>query len=102
HDRSRPRGKRHEGDMCGKLFGTPFALKEHKRTHFGEKGFACVNFSLIRLRIHAISHSDVKPFVRPQCGKCFKRAGHLKKHARTHTGEKPFECPQCGKCFKAG
>lgn len=36
-----------------------------------------------------------------ECGRTFKRTGHLNQHLRVHTGERPFRCdyPNCGREF---
>ena len=51
-------------------------MKEHERTHTGEKPFRCSKYD-----------------------KIFKITGHLKEHERTHTGEEPFNCTKCDKSF---
>ncbi|KAH3897422.1 hypothetical protein DPMN_021610 [Dreissena polymorpha] len=60
---------------------------------------------------HELTHSGMKPFVCPRCGKAFTRyhcqfchkgfakASGLKDHVRIHTGERPFKCHVCDKRF---
>ncbi|KAM4614011.1 uncharacterized protein O3C94_022046 isoform 2-T2 [Discoglossus pictus] len=83
---------------------TAAQLNTHKRTHPGEKTYACSEcgkkFSKAsRLNDHKRTHTGEKPFSCSECGKCFSLASSLNKHNRTHTGERPFECPECGKRF---
>lgn len=69
-------GKSFRCEQCNKCFKRRSNLRQHKRTHSGEKPFKC-NF----------------------CFKCFSHKGHLNEHKRIHTGEKPFSCNQCDKRF---
>ena len=67
----------HQCTTCGKRFRQNTHLREHLRTHSGERPFRC-----------------------EVCGKGFIQSMHLAEHRRTHTGERPHVCPQCGKAFK--
>lgn len=55
--------------VCGKVFGKPYNLKSHMKSHSNEKPFEC-----------------------KVCGKHFARSHDKKRHELLHKGEKNFKC----------
>nr|XP_032642515.1 zinc finger protein 774-like isoform X2 [Chelonoidis abingdonii] len=40
-----------------------------------------------------------RPYLCPECGKCFSCREHFVQHQRTHTGERSYVCSECGRGF---
>ena len=79
-------------------------LKQHKRTHTGEKSFTCSTYnktftSSNCLLYHERTHNGKRLFCCSKCDKSFTMSNILKQHERTHTAEKSFTCSACEKTF---
>ncbi|XP_077497699.1 uncharacterized protein LOC144108309 [Amblyomma americanum] len=86
-------------------------LKDHQRTHTGERSSGAPNATRASLAgsTRTCSRSNLLPQQMPEarrrrflcieCGYTTNFSTHFKDHQRTHTGERPFRCTHCSKDF---
>ncbi|KAM6968291.1 uncharacterized protein FYW47_006987 [Aplochiton taeniatus] len=48
---------------------------------------------------HGVIHSEARPYGCSTCSRAFNRRESLTRHEKIHE-EKPFRCPACGRCFR--
>lgn len=77
-DLARPRNFQCSFPGCNKSYLKSSHLKQHYRSHTGEKPYKC-NWN--------------------NCSWQFTRSDELTRHYRKHTGQKPFICKQCNRGF---
>jgi KRAB domain-containing zinc finger protein len=100
----RPAPKRFQCPHCEKSFGKSSHLRDHIRTHTGDRPYRCqycdkafTQYS--NLRTHTRIHTGERPYRCTHCSKSFTQAVTLRSHTRTHLGEKAYHCKECSKSF---
>uniref|UniRef100_A0A452R7S2 Zinc finger protein 526 n=1 Tax=Ursus americanus TaxID=9643 RepID=A0A452R7S2_URSAM len=118
-----PPERRHRCGVCGKGFKKLVHVRNHLRTHTGERPFQCHSCgktfaSLANLSRHQLTHTGVRPYQCLDCGKRFTQSSNLQQHRRLHlrpvafaraprlpiTGlynKSPYYCGACGRWFHA-
>lgn len=118
-----PPERRHRCGVCGKGFKKLVHVRNHLRTHTGERPFQCHSCgktfaSLANLSRHQLTHTGVRPYQCLDCGKRFTQSSNLQQHRRLHlrpvafaraprlpiTGlysKSPHYCGTCGRWFRA-
>ena len=71
-------GRKHQCNVCKKLFGTPSQVKRHEVVHTKEKPFTCNT-----------------------CNQGFTQSQDLKRHQSIHTGKWRFWCTVCNSHFRS-
>lgn len=93
-----------ECHVCHKILCNKAVLRQHFRTHTGERPFSCdfcpmkftTHYGLV---VHRRLHTGEKPYVCEVCDRRFSQWASRQSHMATHSAEKPHKCPVCEKGF---